>query len=191
MTPRQYITWLKAAVECIGGMPSENQWNQILSKLAEVKTTTRKKADFTATQQEKEIIEYLNQKAKRNYDPCKTNVSFIRERIAEGATYDDLKRVITYMVVKWALPSEYNMYLRPATLFNRTKYAQYIGEVPTKIQLKAVQVRKCNYPGCSDNTQGPKHGRCDFHDGPEFKDPASEQVAQTKKKLKGRVPYGE
>lgn len=73
------------------------------------------------------VIDYLNDKANRSYQPVPANTKLIAARIREGATIDQLKAVIDAKVKEWADDSKMAAYLRPETLFGATKYAQYVG----------------------------------------------------------------
>jgi uncharacterized phage protein (TIGR02220 family) len=78
--------------------------------------------------QAEEILIFLNDKTGKNYRPGKVNLDFIAERLKEGATPDECRQVIAKKAREWK-GSEMEGYLRPATLFNRTKFAQYQGEL--------------------------------------------------------------
>jgi uncharacterized phage protein (TIGR02220 family) len=76
------------------------------------------------------IIKYLNEKTNRNYSSKSTaNRKFVAGRLGEGYTEKDLKKVIDTMCSKWLRDSKMNMYLRPETLFNATKFQTYINLV--------------------------------------------------------------
>ena len=84
-----------------------------------------------------EVLNYLNEKAKREYKPVKSNLDFIKARIKEGYSKDDLIRVVDLKCSQWIKNPEMEKYLRPATLFNPTKFSQYAGEIAdhvTKLQ---------------------------------------------------------
>lgn len=82
------------------------------------------------------ILLFLNDKAGKHYavknqDGSLTeSVKFILARIREGATDNLCRAVIIRQVKKWKGDKTMDSYLRPATLFNRTKFEQYAGEVP-------------------------------------------------------------
>lgn len=78
-----------------------------------------------------EILTYLNQKAKRDYRAVDANTKLIASRLGEGATVAECKAVIDAKVKAWATDPKMNSYLRPETLFNATKFAQYVGELKT------------------------------------------------------------
>jgi uncharacterized phage protein (TIGR02220 family) len=78
-----------------------------------------------------EILDHLNRQAGRSYKPVKANLSLIAARLQEGETPDHCKAVIDAKVSEWSGDAKMRKYLRPATLFNATKFAQYIGELGT------------------------------------------------------------
>jgi hypothetical protein len=47
--------------------------------------------------------------------------------LKEGNTVEKLKKVIDVMVDRWSADPKMKDYLRPSTLFNREKFAQYAG----------------------------------------------------------------
>ena len=76
------------------------------------------------------VIEYLNEKTKRKYSiKTDSNRKFITGRLAEGYTEEDLKAVIDTMCSKWLHDNKMNMYLRPETLFNATKFQTYFNMI--------------------------------------------------------------
>lgn len=77
----------------------------------------------------REILAFLNQKANRCYRPTAFNLSTIEARLKEGATLADCKQVIAKKVREWGADEKMSQYLRPATLFNRSKFDQYVGEL--------------------------------------------------------------
>lgn len=74
------------------------------------------------------ILVFLNEKTKKNFKPVKVNLDLIAERLKEGATEAECRAVIVRRVKAWT-GTDMEPYLRPSTLFNRTKFAQYVGEV--------------------------------------------------------------
>ena len=75
-----------------------------------------------------EVLTFLNHKTGRNFQP-RDNLHFIVDRLKAGATVDQCRAIIGLKTAKWQ-GTEMAMYLRPATLFNKTKFAQYLGELP-------------------------------------------------------------
>lgn len=77
------------------------------------------------------VVDYLNQKAGTAYKPTsKATQQHINARLAEGFTLDDFKRVIDNKCDDW-LGTEWEQYLRPATLFG-TKFESYLNSKKTK-----------------------------------------------------------
>jgi len=74
------------------------------------------------------VIAFLNEKTGKAFRPVKANLDFVASRLQEGATVSDCRKVIAIKCRQW-LGTENAMYLRPETLFNATKFAQYVGEL--------------------------------------------------------------
>ncbi len=77
----------------------------------------------------RQILSFLNEKTGKKYRPVASNLRMIRARLKEGYTVEELRQVIAMMVRKWSSDEKMREYLRPATIFNATKCAQYIGEL--------------------------------------------------------------
>jgi uncharacterized phage protein (TIGR02220 family) len=78
--------------------------------------------------QASEVLAFLNEKAGRRYRESRPNMAFIEARLREGATVTECRQVIVKKCREW-LNTEQALYLRPATLFNATKFSQYQGEL--------------------------------------------------------------
>jgi len=75
------------------------------------------------------IINYLNEKTGRNYSPKnKSTVDLIHARFNEGRTVKDFFDVIDKKVDDWLTDDKMMKYLQPSTLFNRTKFENYLNE---------------------------------------------------------------
>lgn len=75
------------------------------------------------------IINYLNKKTGSNFDPKnKSTMELIRARFNEGRTVKDFITVIDKKIETWLTDDKMNKYLRPSTLFNRTKFENYLNE---------------------------------------------------------------
>lgn len=81
-----------------------------------------------------QILEYLNSKTGSSFKPVEANIKLIEARMRDGATPDELKRVIDLKTEEWLTDPKMMEYLRPSTLFNATKYAQYTGQLSSKTQ---------------------------------------------------------
>ena len=90
-------------------------------------------------QQIKEVVEYLNIKANRNYRPGTTKTKSLISARLKDYTVEDLKAVIDFKVGEWLENEKMNKYLRPETLFNETKFENYINELPSQATEKSSQ----------------------------------------------------
>lgn len=90
-------------------------------------------------QQIKEVVEYLNLKANRNYRPGTTKTKSLISARLKDYTVEDLKAVIDFKVGEWLENEKMNKYLRPETLFNETKFENYINELPSQATKKSSQ----------------------------------------------------
>ncbi|MFM0100304.1 conserved phage C-terminal domain-containing protein [Paraburkholderia nemoris] len=91
----------------------------------EVKEDMSGKPDIVAS----EVIEYLNAKAGTKFQPVKANLQLVKARLSEGASPEDCRAVIDAKVAAWRDDAKMAQYLRPDTLFNATKFAQYAGQI--------------------------------------------------------------
>lgn len=80
-------------------------------------------------QQATEILEFLNYRANRQYRPVDTNLKLIIARLKSGATPLQCRQIIIRKHREWKDDHKMVEYLRPATLFNATKFEQYMGEL--------------------------------------------------------------
>lgn len=76
-----------------------------------------------------EILLFLNAKAGRGFPPLDVNLDLIAARLKEGATPAQCRQVIAKKAREWGGDEKMAEYLRPKTLFNRTNFAQYVGEL--------------------------------------------------------------
>lgn len=77
----------------------------------------------------REVLEYLNEQTGHSYKPVESNLKLVRARLAEGSSVDECKAVIDSKVSEWASDAKMAQFLRPDTLFNATKFAQYSGQI--------------------------------------------------------------
>ena len=75
------------------------------------------------------VLDYLNKKADKSYQPVESNLTLIKARLKE---YDKktVKAVIDSKCEEW-LNTDKDMYLRPKTLFGAENFAQYSGQLGT------------------------------------------------------------
>lgn len=81
----------------------------------------------------KEVISYLNLKAKKNFKvDTASHQKIIKARLKEGYLLEDFKKVVDIMVAKWK-GTEYEQYLQPQTLFGN-KMDNYLNQpMPRKV----------------------------------------------------------
>ena len=90
-------------------------------------TTISKEKPYVALA--RDVLSFLNEKSRRNYRPVTANLKLIEARLRDGATEQELRQVIAKKCREWSGDEKMLIYLRPATLFNATKFAQYQGEL--------------------------------------------------------------
>lgn len=115
----------------------ERKTNTEITTDITTKTTTMEEAPHLKSEAYtplyKEIIEYLNTKAKKGYrTTTKSTQRLIRARLNEGFTVDDFKKVIDITTEKWKNKKtndgvDMEDYLRPETLFGK-KFESYLNQ---------------------------------------------------------------
>lgn len=81
------------------------------------------------------VIEFLNTKSGRRY-PARNprgnptaNAEVVMHRLKEGYTLEDCKSVIAKKCRDWSHDEKMSRYLTPETLFRRSNFERYIGEL--------------------------------------------------------------
>tara|TARA_R100001244_G_scaffold9274_2_gene11369 strand:- start:11616 stop:12269 length:654 start_codon:yes stop_codon:yes gene_type:complete len=85
----------------------------------------------------KEVIDYLNSKADKNFKCVGANKGFIIGRISEDYGLKDFKHVVDVKVEQWLRDSTMNKFLRPNTLFSPTNFGNYMCEKSAKLITKS------------------------------------------------------
>ena len=99
------------------------------------------------------VISHLNEKAGTNYRASsQATRELINGRLSEGFTVDDFKKVIDKKCAEWK-GSEMEKYLRPETLFKRSKFESYLNEPVSKPAGKLNRGAKAYDP---DKYQAPE-----------------------------------
>lgn len=80
------------------------------------------------------LLEFLNRKAGRRFRPTETTLKPILDRLKEY-TFDECRGVIVQRWVRWGKDPKMADYMRPDTLFRPTNFAQYVGDVPTPVEM--------------------------------------------------------
>jgi uncharacterized phage protein (TIGR02220 family) len=75
-----------------------------------------------------QILEFLNEKTGKSFRPVAAHLDLIQARLKDGATEANCRGVIARKVREWGPDPKMAKYLRPETLFNRTKFESYLGE---------------------------------------------------------------
>lgn len=75
------------------------------------------------------VLAFLNRVTGSRYQAVEANLKLVRGRLKE-VSIAEIKRVIVTKSEEWEDNPEMEQYLRPATLFNATKFAQYVGALP-------------------------------------------------------------
>jgi uncharacterized phage protein (TIGR02220 family) len=76
-----------------------------------------------------QVLEFLNQYTGHQYRPVAVNLDLIKTRLKSGATLVECRQIICRKTDEWRKNAVMNKYLRPLTLFNRSKFEQYLGEL--------------------------------------------------------------
>lgn len=75
-----------------------------------------------------EVLNFLNEKAGKNFRHTDTNLNFIVGRLSDGVAIEQCRAIIAKKCREWKGTKQAE-YLRPATLFNKEKCEQYLGEL--------------------------------------------------------------
>ena len=105
------------------------QKNKVIENGLPIVPRIRNEKEISLNADTLEILKFLNEKTGRNYKPVKANLEFIKARLKDGATVTTCRQVIARKCRDWLSDPKMSAYLRPATLFNATKFAQYEGEL--------------------------------------------------------------
>lgn len=75
------------------------------------------------------ILTFLNEKAEKQFRMGEINLTFIEARLKSGVDVQTCKSLIARKVRDWKTDPKMCGYLRPETLFNKTKFETYLAEV--------------------------------------------------------------
>ena len=144
---RIYLEALNGSVENTFQEVQKVHLGSVENTLSEVQKVHTIKTENTKTENNnnkllicKEVISYLNLKAKKNFNvDTASHHKFIKARLKEGYTLEDFKKVVDIMSAKW-IGTEYDDYLQPQTLFGN-KMDNYLNTtMPRRPQLLANAV---------------------------------------------------
>ena len=137
---RIYLDVLNGSVESTFQEVQKVHLGSVENTLSEVQKIHTIKTENTKTENNnnkllicKEVISYLNLKAKKNFKvDTASHQKFIKARLKEGYVLEDFKKVVDIMVAKWQ-GTEYEQYLQPQTLFGN-KMDNYLNQpMPRKV----------------------------------------------------------
>lgn len=77
----------------------------------------------------KQILAFLNEKSHKGFRENATNLDFIVARLRSGVDLQTCKTLVARKVHDWLADPKMMHYLRPETLFNKTKFETYLAEV--------------------------------------------------------------
>lgn len=131
---RIYLDVLNGSVESTFQEVQKVHLGSVENTLSEVQKVHTIKTENTKTENNnnklsicKEVISYLNLKAKKNFKvDTASHQKFIKARLKEGYVLEDFKKVVDIMVAKWK-GTEYEQYLQPQTLFGN-KMDNYLNQ---------------------------------------------------------------
>lgn len=131
---RIYLDALNGSVESTFQEVQKVHLGSVENTLSEVQKVHTIKTENTKTENNnnkllicKEVISYLNLKAKKNFKVnTASHQKFIKARLKEGYVLEDFKKVVDIMVAKWK-GTDYEQYLQPQTLFGN-KMDNYLNQ---------------------------------------------------------------
>lgn len=80
-------------------------------------------------QEATEVLDWLNHVTGKNYRAVDSNLELIANRLKSGVTVQQCKAVIAIKNRAWKDDPKMSQFLRPETLFGKTKFESYIAEV--------------------------------------------------------------
>lgn len=129
---RQYISDLKdpTAAERQKRYREKNRNDRndtVTSRLPE-QIQNRTDTEQIYAEQARQVIEHLNKKTGSNFSFVDSNIKPIKQRIKE-TSLETVISVVDDRCKAWMNDQKMKEYLRPATLFNATKFASYAGSL--------------------------------------------------------------
>ena len=108
-----------------------------------INNTSNKKEIYKEREICKRVIDRLNELNNTRYSATSDNTrKFIKGRLNDGYTEEDLLLVVEKMSYLWHQPNEKDMtpYLRPSTLFRPTNFENYLN-MPVKVKKTTKNVK--------------------------------------------------
>lgn len=112
------------------GSPADNGRRRGESKGNKTKGKETKDQDLVgdAPATSQQVLDYLNLKAGKGYRMAKAHKTLIDARLNEGYSLEDFRKVIDNKVADWGTDAQMEQYLRPATLFQASKFDGYLNQ---------------------------------------------------------------
>jgi uncharacterized phage protein (TIGR02220 family) len=97
------------------------------------------------------VLEYLNARCGTRFatsgKAAEAHMNYLIARIInDGATEEQLLSVVNAKVEEWGADEKMRKFLRPATLFNRTNYANYVGQLAATPPPSATEQTEAEPP---------------------------------------------
>lgn len=113
------------------------------------------------------VLEHFNRVTGSNYGKggrTKTTLGYIRGRLSEDYSAEDLILVVDYLTAKWADDSKMDDYLRPSTLFGPENCVEYFDKAQKWHQRGRPQCIKGRWQlgGSGDTNFKPTHANVDY-----------------------------
>ena len=127
-------------------LPTKNERNTIQIQIQkQIQNKSKSKSslsefDSRISDDIKKIIEHLNQKTGKRFRMGPEHRKLIGTRL-KTATVAECIAVIDLKAKHWLYDPMMRDYLRPATLFNATKFAQYLGEIDASSNEGMLKLR--------------------------------------------------
>lgn len=87
--------------------------------------------DRNYREEAKVILAFLNEKTHKKFREVDVNLGFIEARLKSGVDVQTCKTLICRKIHDWAQKPDMQTYLRPETLFNKTKFESYLASLST------------------------------------------------------------
>ena len=102
-----------------------------IASLTTIQQSATATSNLRAENVASELLDFVNETAGTHFRPVVANLRMIRARLQE---YDHwtLAAVVRRQWAHWHADEKMRPYFRPATLFNREKCAQYVGQLTTE-----------------------------------------------------------
>jgi len=125
--PRLYAEWIKAKqqIELLSESGQKGAAKRWAEKPRRVSVPNGR--DYQA--ESKEVLAFLNEKTRKHFREVDATLAPIQARLKSGVDVQTCRTLIMRKVHDWLADEKMAKFLRPETLFNKTKFEGYLGEV--------------------------------------------------------------